>query len=218
MIAPSELPCGENLTRAMAGIGMRFSAKPAADPNIEDTLIAASFESMEHDDLRVLSILITWIQIHHPWINADRLTRAVTSKQSPRVQAFWASTAARLHKDRRFSRMAKLYAGPRIDILSVGTDFQVSRKGEDPRFESTYLRVPAGVLRDRPSDVITPSDLARIHRTYRQRVLMGPTYRADMWALLQSEPSLTASELARRTYGSFATAWQVKHDFKILAA
>jgi hypothetical protein len=33
-----------------------------------------------------------------------------------------------------------------------------------------------------------------------------------MWALLDREPSLSASELARKAYGSFATAWQVKHD------
>lgn len=216
--APSELARGDDLTRAMVGIGMRFSEKRKREPNIEDTLLAASIEGMENDDLRVLSVLVTWIQVHHPWINADRLTRAVSSEQAPRVRAFWAAVATWLKKDRRFARMAKLYARPRVDVLKVGTDFQIKRKGEDPRFQDTPLRVPAGVLRDRQSDVLTPSELARIHRTYRQRILVGPTYRADMWAALESEPKLSPTELARRTYGSFATAWQVKQDFAILAA
>ena len=202
----------------MAGIGMRFAIKPLDNLNIEDTLLAAAVEGMDHDDLRVLSVLVTWVGIYHPWINADRLTRAVSTGLSPRSKAFWAAIAAWLHKDRRFARMAKLHAGPRVGVLKTGTGFQIKRKGEDPRFENTPLRVPAGILRNRESDVITPSELARIHKTYRQRVLMGPTYRADMWAALKSAPSLSASELARRTYGSFATAWQVKHDFKILAA
>ncbi|MCP4674357.1 MAG: hypothetical protein GY854_02330 [Deltaproteobacteria bacterium] len=215
---PRELPRGVDLTRAMVGAGMRLASKPSTDPNIEDTLLAVSIEGMDHHDLRVLSVLVTWIQTHHPWINADRLTRVVSSSQSPRVQAFWTATAAWLHKDRRFARMTKLYSGPCIDVLHVGTNFQIMRKGEDPRFENSFLRVPAGILRDRASDVMKPSELARIHRTYRQRVLMGPSYRADMWAVLENEPTLSASELARRTYGSFATAWQVKHDFKILAA
>jgi hypothetical protein len=39
-----------------------------------------------------------------------------------------------------------------------------------------------------------------------------------MWAELEREPSLSAAELARRTYGSFATAWQVKLAWNLLAA
>jgi hypothetical protein len=144
------------------------------------------------------------------------LIRLVSAQTSDRVRAFWSAIAAWLHTDRRFARMAKLYQGPRVDVLRVGTDFQISRKGEDPRFQGTVIRVPEGVLRERPSDVLNPSELAKIHRIYRQRVLMGPTYRSDMWALLENEPSLSAAELARRTYGSFATAWQVIRDFKII--
>lgn len=216
--APIKRLRGDDLTRAMTGIGMRFASKHAKNPNIEDTLLSASFEGMEHDDLRVLSVLVTWIQIHHPWINADRLTRALSNEQSPRIRAFWTAIALWLKKDRRFARMARFYSGERIDLLKVGTEFQIKRKGEDPRFENTPLRVPAEVLRDRQRDVITPSELSNIHQTYRQRIQMGPTYRADMWAALAENSSLNASALARRTYGSFATAWQVIQDFRILAA
>ena len=47
---------------------------------------------------------------------------------------------------------------------------------------------------------------------------MGPTYRSDMWAVLEVNPGITAAELARRTYGSFATAWKVKRDWELLHA
>jgi hypothetical protein len=66
--------------------------------------------------------------------------------------------------------------------------------------------------------VLTPTALARRYRTYYYRVLMGPSCRADMWAALEREPTLSATELARQTYGSFASAWQVKHDWTVLAA
>jgi hypothetical protein len=39
-----------------------------------------------------------------------------------------------------------------------------------------------------------------------------------MWAALEVDPTLTPTELARQTYGSFATAWQVKQDWELLAA
>ena len=46
--------------------------------------------------------------------------------------------------------------------------------------------------------------------------MLGPSYRADVSAELESDLSLSPTELARRTYGSFATAWQVKHDWQAL--
>jgi hypothetical protein len=218
VVAPSELLHGDALTADMVGIGMRFAAEPSKEPNIEDTLLSASVNAMEDDDLRVLAVLVTWLDAHHPWINADRLVRATRGLDAPRVRAFWAAIGAWLEKDRRLMRLAKLHRGRRIDLLRAGTAYQIRQRGEDPRFAGSALRVPAGVLRDRPADVLTPEELARRHLGYRHRVLMGPTYRADMWAALEVDPTLTPTKLARQTYGSFATAWQVKQDWELLAA
>jgi hypothetical protein len=113
--------------------------------------------------------------------------------------------------------MAKSYQGPRVDLLATGTDFHIRRSGEDPRFKEGPLRIPDGILRNRPVDVLTPMELARVHLTSRRRVLLGPTYRADMWEELDTNPDLSAAELARRTYGSFATAWHVRQDWAVLA-
>lgn len=216
-VATEVLPVGDELTRAMVGIGMRFAARGQREPNIEDTLIAASIEGLVRDDLRVLAILTTWIQVHYPWINADRLWRGVEQQSDTRVRAYWSGIGHMLEKDRRFARLQGVYRGPRIDLLRTGSEFQVRRRGEDIRFARGPLRVPSEVLRDRAEDVSEPSVLAKRHRTYRYRVLFGPTYRADMWAENERDPSLTASEIARRTYGSFATAWQVKKDWTVLA-
>lgn len=214
--APRIILAGEALTEAMVGIGMLFSATAALDPNIEDTLFAASVEGMEKDDLRVLAVLVTWLEVHHPWLNADRLVRLVESCSGQRVLAFWSAVGHYLGKDRRFAKLAKVYVGPRLDILPTGTEFHLRRAGEDPRFQESPLRVPTGVLRDRLADVLSPSELARRHGTYRRRILLGPSYRADVWAALDREPGSSAAELARRAYASFATAWQVKRDWALL--
>jgi len=39
-----------------------------------------------------------------------------------------------------------------------------------------------------------------------------------MWAALEHDATLAPAALARQTYGSFATAWQVKKDWELLAA
>lgn len=207
---------GAALTAALVGIGMAFAAEPMPNPKLEDTLLAASIEGMERDDLRVLAILMSWLEVHAAWINADRLTALVGEQSSMRIRAFWGAVAHWLGKDRRFARLSKIYEGPRLDLLVTGTYFHLRRSGEDPRFAGGPLRVPAGILRDRKGDVLTPTELARIHGAYRRRILLGPSYRADMWAELDQEPGLSAAELARRTYGSFATAWHVKRDWELL--
>jgi hypothetical protein len=57
---------------------------------------------------------------------------------------------------------------------------------------------------------------ATLRPPYRARVAIGPTYRADMWAALDRDPTLSAAALARRTYGSFATAWHTRRDYSLL--
>ena len=210
------LPKGDALTAAMVGIGMVFAATAALEPNIEDTLLAASIEGMEYDDLRVLSALTTWLSVHHQRVNADRLIRIVSMRGEQRVLAYWAAIAHWLNADRRLSRLAELAPEQRVHLLRVGSAFQLKRRGEDPRFEDSALVVPQGVLRDRDADVLTPQQLAARHRAYFQRIQIGPSCRADLWALLESEPTLSPTELARRGYGSLATAWQVKRDFETL--
>ena len=163
-IAPALAPSTDALTADMVGIGMLVGGEGARDPNIEDTLLFASVEGMERDDLRVLAVLVTWFGMHSSRVNADRLTRLVALQESKRVRAFWSALAHWRSTDRRLAiRVARSYRGQRVDLLTTGTDFQLRRHGEDARFTGSKLRAPANVLRDRPADVLTPEELAARH-------------------------------------------------------
>lgn len=211
----AQLGSGE-LTAAMIGIGMNFAGDAAPEANIEDTLFLSSLEGMEAPDLRILAVLVSWFGLHASCVNADRLTRLVLAHDSRRVLAFWSALTYGQARDRRYNRLVRAHSGPPLDLLATGTEFQMRRRGPDPRFEGSALRVPDGVLRHRPADVLTPEELAARHRAYRYRRIIGPTYRADMWAMLEENPELTTATLARRTYGSFATAWHVQRDFRVV--
>lgn len=215
-IMPAVRPACAELTAAMAGIGMKFNAIPDVSTNIEDTLVHASELGMMEDDLRVLAVLTTWFGLHHTNVNADRLVRIISQHPSERVRAYWAASAMWQAKDRRFARLVAGYDGQRLDLLSTGASFLIERHGEDPRFSGSALRVPKGTLRDRASDVLDVIALSRQHPCYRNRVMMGPSWRADTWTILEHDSTLSVAEIARRSYCSFATAWQVRRDFEVV--
>lgn len=215
---PEPTPSPEVLTARMVGIGLAFAAEPEVDADIESTLVFASVVGMDEDDLRVLSVLTTWLGVHHTHVNADRLVRLVSDQPSARVRAYWAAIATWLHKDRRFARLSALYDGPPVELLPAGTELQITRRGEDDRFVGSKLRVPSGTLRDRAADVLAPNVLVRRHAGYRNRVLMGPSFRADIWTVLEKSPGLSVADVARRAACSFATAWQAVQDFRLLRA
>lgn len=216
--SPEATPAPDELTARMVGIGMNFAAKAEADADIERTLVHASGLGMDDGDLRVLAVLTTWLGVHHTHVNADRLVRLVGDHSSERVRAYWAAIATWLKKDRRLTRLAGAYEGAPLELLPTGTEFQVKRRGEDARFTDSKLRVPKGTLRDRHEDVLSPEVLVRRHPGYRNRVLMGPSFRADVWTELERAPDLSIADVARKASCSFATAWQAAQDYRILRA
>jgi hypothetical protein len=189
-LTPEQAPGHDALTSAMAGIGMGFAASADLEPNIEHTLLFASLEAMDGDDLRVVAMIASWFGVHHEWVDADRLTKLVSSHGSERASALWTALARWQQSDRRYARLASHYRGPRLDLLATGAEFQIRRHGEDPRFEGSCLRVPANLLRDRPGEVASPEELARRHRTYRYRKCKTPTSRTSTSELTEDQADL----------------------------
>jgi hypothetical protein len=213
---PTQYATKDRLTADMISIGLQFGGKASQPANIEDTIVAASIEGM-NGDFRILSMLTEWLDYHIFNVNADRLIQLVLTLDE-KVKRYWCAVAQWKISDTRFKKLTKLFKD-RFEIFP-GTDLQIDRKGgEDERFAKTIFRVAKGSLRIRPKDILTPEALKEIHPIYRARLMIGPTYRADMWAILESEGSeIPAAEVARRAYGSFTTAHRVKHDWQILKA
>ncbi len=76
------------------------------------------------------------------------------------------------------------------------------------------LRVHAKLLRSRLADVDDAVQLASRHPVYLKRLQLGPTYRADVWAALDDEPTATPAAIARRVGCAYETARAVADDWK----
>ena len=216
--APVTPPEPGELSARMVGIGMNFAAKAQLNADIESTLVHASALGMDEGDLRLLAVLTTWLGVHHTRVNADLLVRIVSAHSSERVRAYWAAVATWLKQDRRLARLVDARDETPVELLPTGTEFQIRRRGEDSRFSGSKLRVPNGTLRDRIEDVLSPEALVRRHAGYRNRVHMGPTFRADAWTALEHTPDASIADIARKASCSFATAWQAAQDYRLLCA
>jgi hypothetical protein len=114
------------LTARMAGIGMNFATEPARDVDLELTLMHSSELGMDDGDLRALSMLTTWLGVHHPHVNADRLIRLGRAETSERVRAYWAAVAAWLAKDRRLARLRTSYRGRALTYFPLAPTLKSS--------------------------------------------------------------------------------------------
>src|SRR5580658_4723982 len=99
-ILPKQLSNGEQLSCDLAGIGMLVAATPSKSPNIENTVFAASVEGIG-GDLRTLSLLVDWLDLHSDRLNADRLIKIIKANNDERVRCFWKAVGQWKKKDMR---------------------------------------------------------------------------------------------------------------------
>jgi len=227
---PKKIFEGDDLDSAFTAIGTAQGSEfNTINPNIEDTLFSGSLESVNRNNGRIASILVDWISAYHELINVDRLTSIITSLKDEEhkwVKVFWCANAQRLDKKYlRWKKLASLY--PRSNRFNFidrkkrpndqgSTEFLMNRYGEDDRFIETCIRIPKNTFQHRPTHVFSADKIAKIHGGFKQRLIIGPTCRADMWAALTKDPTLSPSELADKTYGSYATAHRVKWAYQMV--
>ena len=220
---------GKSLDSDLRAIGFNLGGgKKSTDPNIEASITSASIEAVNNKDNRMAGLLVDWITTHYLRVNLDRLTKFVFSLSDSDykfVKIFWCANAQRLFiKDQRFKRLSELYKGRRVNFadrfLKKGqkkaTRMLIEIKGEDERFKRTCIRAPKGYFSERPHQIFPVSVIAKNHLPYRYRVMMGSSYRADLWALLDSDPSISAYALGKKAHCSYRVAYMAKKDYELL--
>ena len=221
---------GKSLDSDLRAIGFNLSGKKKSiDPNIEASIISASIEAANNKDNRIGGLLVDWITAHYLRVNLDRLTKFVFSLSDSDykfVKIFWCANAQRLFiKDQRFKRLSELYKGRRVNFADRSikkgqqrvTKMLIEMKGEDERFKRTCIRAPNGYFSERPHQIFPVSVIAKNHLPYRYRVMMGSSYRADLWAFLDSDPNISAYyALGKKVHCSYRAAYMVKKDYELL--
>ena len=224
--SPPAVLRGAALDAALRAAGFRIGPAPREiAPPLEQVVASVVAEALP-TDFRLLSVATTWLAVHGERLHVAELARVLHAgvdacDDAELYAAYWGGVAQGRRRDARWGKVARRFAGPRVYLGGLSPELaeaQLSRKGEDPRFVGSRLAVPRGLLRDRPTDVDDPTELARRHPWYRERLRQGPTYRADCWAEIERSPSVAASVLARRVGCSYPVAHAALADWRIVAA
>ena len=190
------------LEERLAALGIMVSArlltKAERDSvDIEETLSEA-FVAIGNDEnyFRFLSPLFSWIEIHADSVIVEKLLKINKRLQKPSSNLSLFSLAACFAVKCGFRNWARLLIiseiesggaifGPRDLVESL-----LQLRGEEEWAKKCGVRLPKGVLTTNSKWVLSKEALARTNRQYRNRLIYGPQWRADI---------INALELGART-------------------
>lgn len=144
--------------------------------DIENTLYEATLEVPQ--DSRLFSFLCSWVSVHGDYVIIEKLMKLQKKKTSP-----WLVAIAICASNMGFHQWKRLITKQKGPLALVNIDLAFSSiklKGEEPNFRMFGFLLPKGIIRIRASDVQTPEQLVKRNPQYRNRLLFGASWRADI--------------------------------------
>jgi hypothetical protein len=183
--------------------------------DLEETLIRGAFEA--RSDFRLLSVLLTWISVHGNYVIVEKFSKKREAFEkvqgTNRVLDLMAAQAVvcGFHKWKKLIRTSVKHPEIPVDPQLLGPSIQY--QGADDDLKKFGILVPKKLLRIRADDVMTPSALARLNAQYRNRLLFGASWRADIVTAIECGVK-NANQISRLLGCSYEPAYRVFKDYR----
>jgi hypothetical protein len=144
--------------------------------DIEKTLHEATLEVSS--DTRLFSLLCSWVSVRGDYTIIEKLMKLQKKRNSP-----WLVGLAICASNLGFHQWKRLIKKQKAELFLVDHGLAVSAiavKGEESNFRKYGFLMPKGVMRVRASDAQTPKRLVTKNPQYRNRLLFGACWRADI--------------------------------------
>ncbi len=185
--------------------------------DIEQTLLEVTAQAQK--DYRLLSVLMTWIQIHGEQVIVEKLFKRakkldpLAGAYAPEIlngMAVWATVC-------KMEKWKKCISGDPKHTYLIDEEITHSFEaysGLKPEWLKYGVKVPEKMIRIRASDVLSPLELASTHHQYRNRLIYGASWRADIITAIQAGYR-SPTEIARSIGCSYEPAYRVLKDYSI---
>jgi len=213
-----------SLNQKLAQIGVRLSLRDEAkrkskalvfDADIEDTLLEAAAQIPKESKL--FSLLLSWIEVHAEYVIVEKLMKKTQKLDLSDPARVWINALAiyathrGFHKWKRWVEKAQgdVYLYPKKTSQSA-----LKLKGAVSYFEEKGYLIPEGSIRVRAADALTPIELSRQNKQYQNRLLYGPSWRADIITAIE-EGIETPYAIAALVGCSYEPAHRVFNEYNI---
>lgn len=206
-----------SLDQKLSYIGVQISLDKKAIStdwiDIEHTLYLASLEVPS--DSRLFSLLASWISVHGDYVIIEKLMKFQKKKNSP-----WLAALAVCAVNLGFHQWKRLVKKQKGTLALVDVELAKSSilmKGAEPNFNKFGFIVPIGALRIRSMDVLSTENLIKKNRQFRNRLLYGACWRADIITAIEKEIK-NPYQIAKTLGCSYEPALRISKEFKLAQA
>ena len=214
-----------SLDEKLAAIGILISSKPltkneVSGVDIESTLVEVFVALNEERNFRLLLPVFSWIEVHGSSVIIEKLLKILRKFAENKQDVSLAGLVAKfaLHKrHRRWATIAKNFTYHAKSPRHLGprdmADSLLLLRGEENWAMGSGYKVPKGVISSNTKWVLSSKALAMFHHQYRNRLIYGPQWRADIISAYELGAK-TPTEASRISGASYEPCHRVKMELE----
>ena len=217
-----KLPSRLTVEEKLAAIGVMTStraltARDVESVDIEGVLVDAIVSIGRQENQRLLSLLLTWVSIHGSAVIIEKLMKILRRQSSAGDPVHYAALLAKYAVSVGHMRWGILTKfAPTRSILIGPSDLAESLlkiRGEEEWASNSGFAVPKGSTTINPKWVISPNSLAQLNQQYKNRLIYGAQWRADIITAIE-RGAKTPTEISRMCGASYEPCHRVLSELK----
>jgi hypothetical protein len=178
--------------------------------DIERTIYEAALCSA--NDGRLFSLLCGWIVVHGDKVVIEKLMKLQKKENAPWLVAV--AVFAVNHGMHKWKRLIRKQAQELFFVSRDSALSQIARKGVIAGMQEQNILLAQNEIRFREDDVLSPKQLAKINRQYRNRFLYGACVRADVITAIE-DGTPNPYQIAKKVGCSQGPAYRIMKEYQL---
>lgn len=201
-----------DLYTRLASIGINVAIENKTDPftDIEKTILLAA-ENIKNDK-RLISLILSWVKIHGERINIERMKK-IACDHMPAWISLIAVFAVFSGQTRWKILTKKVFVEPYANGDIELTQSLIRLRGEEPWSEGSGFLIPKNSITINDKFVLNPFQLAKVNNHYRNKLIYGSNWRADIITAIQLGAK-NPTEASRISSSSYEPAYRAFYELK----
>jgi hypothetical protein len=205
-----------SLNQRLSYIGIRLAGthfQPAEKIwiDIEKTIYDATLEVK--NDSRLFMLLCSWVSIHGKHVVIEKLLNLQKKRDS-----VWLTALAIFALENKFhnwkSLVKKVDGEHSLSTIKIAKD-AIDYKGAEDAFIKRGFLIAKGSIRAREKDISSPQSLCKENLQYKNRLLIGSNWRADIITAIQKGYK-NPYRISKVTGCSYPSAFYTFKDYEII--